>query len=64
LQRVTGPLVAAMNKGCHCFSTALTKTRETKECLKFVLQLIALLFKSQRNQEGTVADLIRERYTY
>ena len=38
LQRFTETLVvAAMNKGCHCFSTALTKSRESKGCLKFVL---------------------------
>ena len=30
LQRFTEILEAAMNKGCHCFSTALTKSIESK----------------------------------
>ena len=30
LQRFTELLAAAMNKGCHCFSTALTKSIESK----------------------------------
>ena len=30
LQRFTETLEAAMNKGCHCFSTALTKSIESK----------------------------------
>jgi len=30
LQRFTEPLVAAMNKGCHCFLTVLTKSIESK----------------------------------
>ena len=37
LQRFTKPLVVAMNKGCHCLSTVLTKSRESKGFLKLVL---------------------------
>ena len=31
----TEPLVVAMNKGCHCFSTELTKSRESKGLVKW-----------------------------
>ena len=41
LQRFTTPLVVAMNKGCHYLSTVLTKSRESKGFLKFVLGNIA-----------------------
>ena len=51
LQRFTEPIVVAMNKGCHCFSTALTKLRESKGCLKFVLQLIYCSLKVKKTKK-------------